>query len=346
MPEVLISERPASVAPASGRPELSRADTPISLDALKTGEHSYYDIPMLRPAPWKWEIASYFYFGGMSAGAYLLSRLAERFGGDDESFRCVASAGTKIAALAAAPCAPLLIKDLGDPSRFHHMLRIFKPQSPMNLGAWTLVGYSGVAALALLREYRMEKNADALPARFDGVVLAVLDGAGVPLALLLAGYTGVLLSGTSTPVWSRSNWLGPLFSAGAMTTGASAISLWLAARNSCFHKTPAGKALERIKLAAHAAEAVAMKAFVSEMGEFAEPLTRGKMAAPFWGSAAATMSAGVLGMLPLKGRAANLAKTASSLLSLAGGFAMRWAIVHAGQESANDAAAARKASRT
>ena len=49
--------------------------------------------------------------------------------------------------------------------------------------------------------------------RHPGLLLAISDAAGVPLALLLAGYTGVLLSGTSTPIWSKNPWLGALFSA-------------------------------------------------------------------------------------------------------------------------------------
>jgi hypothetical protein len=114
-------------------------------------EPSYYDISMLKPPTWGWEIASYFFLGGLSAGSYLLARMADRFGG--QRSREVTKVGTTVAALAVAPCAPLLIADLGDPARFHHMLRVFKPWSPMNLGAWTLTGYSGAAALALLREW-------------------------------------------------------------------------------------------------------------------------------------------------------------------------------------------------
>jgi formate-dependent nitrite reductase membrane component NrfD len=295
---------------------------------------------MLKAAPWGGEIASYFYFGGMSASAFVLARLAERFGAGSDSYRAVTRAGTKIAALAAVPCAPLLIKDIGDPTRFHHMLRVFKPQSPMNVGAWTLVGYSGVAAAALLREWR--KGSSSEPP--GGVVLAILDGIGIPLALLLAGYTGVLLSGTSTPVWSRSHWLGPLFSAGAMSTGASAISLMLTAQDPTFANSSAGRALEKVKLAAHAAETVAMAGFVSEMGDFATPLTKGKMSVPFLGAAAATIGAGVLSALPLKGRAGTVANLACSMLSLVGGFAARWALLHAGATSAKSADAPRAAS--
>ena len=36
----------------------------------------------------------------------------------------------------------LLVLDLGDPLRFHHMLRVFKPSSPMSLGTWSLTVYS------------------------------------------------------------------------------------------------------------------------------------------------------------------------------------------------------------
>src|SRR4051812_12856691 len=36
----------------------------------------------------------------------------------------------------------LLVLDLGDKLRFHHMLRVFKPSSPMSLGTWCLTVYS------------------------------------------------------------------------------------------------------------------------------------------------------------------------------------------------------------
>src|SRR5581483_6903249 len=41
-----------------------------------------------------------------------------------------------------------LILDLGDPARFHHMLRTFKPRSPMSLGVWTISAFSFIAFLA------------------------------------------------------------------------------------------------------------------------------------------------------------------------------------------------------
>src|SRR5437870_13794814 len=100
-------------------------------DSLSPQQPSYYDIALLQAPVWKWEIASYFFFGGVSSGAYLISRLAERFGGG--RYRDVARVGSYVALASFLPCPPLLIHDLGDPKRFHHMLRVWKPSSPMNL---------------------------------------------------------------------------------------------------------------------------------------------------------------------------------------------------------------------
>lgn len=310
---------------------------------------SYYDVSMLKPPTWRWQIASYFFLGGLSAGSYLLARMAERFGG--ERFRDVTHMGTAVAAIAAAPCAPLLIWDLGDPKRFHHMLRVFKPWSPMNLGSWTLTGYHGVGALALLREWargRSSKERAAVARLTDGVVMTITDLAGVPLALMMAGYTGVLLSGNSTPVWSKKQWLGPLFSASAISTGAAAISLALTARGELkgvpFHQSAASSALEAVDLAAHIAEALALTGYLSEAGDLAKPLTEGAQARNLWGSVLGMAASEVVKRLPLPGRARGWGKIAAAALGLASGYALRWAFVHAGPASANDPDAARMAS--
>ena len=300
------------------------------------GAPSYYDVPMLKVPVWTWEVPAYFFLGGVSAGAFVLARLARRFGG--ASRRDLARAGTTVAALALLPCPPLLIKDLGDPRRLHHMLRVFKPRSPMNLGSWTLTAYGGIVALALLREWR-GKPGDS-PA---GAETIVLDAAGIPLALLLAGYTGVLLSATSTPVWSGNVWLGPLFSASALHAGASAVELAMEAGS---HAAEDG-ALARMHGAGRFVEAIGLAGYLLSAGRFADPLTRGELAPHLWGGAVGAGLAlpELLGHLPARGKARRWLRIASSALSLLGGFALRWAVVAAGRPSANDPDAARAASR-
>lgn len=94
----------------------------------------YYGLPHRKRPTWHWHIAWYFYLEGLPAGAFLLADLAALFGSD--KLRPAVRAGRYAAFLAFLPCPPLLIADLGDPSRFHHMLRVFKPSSAMNLGTW------------------------------------------------------------------------------------------------------------------------------------------------------------------------------------------------------------------
>lgn len=184
----------------------------------------YYNVPMLQEPVWTREVALYFFLGGLSAGAYLISC-------------CHANPSTsrraaRIAAGAALPCAPLLIADLGDPKRFLHMLRIWKPSSPMNLGSWILTTYTPLCLLQALRPLKIPQLA------------------GVPLAIGLAGYTGVLLSTTSNPLWCKNRWLGPLFSASAMHSACSALLL-----------TEEDAQLQKLDALSSAAELAALSAF-------------------------------------------------------------------------------------
>lgn len=302
-------------------------------------EPSYYDVPLLKAPLWKWEIASYFFLGGLSAGAYILSRMADRFGG--KRYRDLSRAGSYAALASFLPCPPLLIHDLGDPKRFHHMLRVWKPSTPMNLGTWTIVGYSGMAAYDVFRQYlrsratRSGKEGWLLRFVDSGPLVLAHDLASIPFALLVAGYTGVLLSCTANPLWCQNPWLGPLFSSSAIATGAAATSLALDLTSDEV-ESDSHNALDTIDTAAHVAEAVTLAGFLKHAGERAKPLTHGSMKKHLLFSAAGLIGAEVLKRLPLEGRAKKAARVASSLLGLAAGFSLRWAMVYGGHEAAND----------
>src|SRR5207237_3241016 len=110
----------------------------------------YYGVPLLKRPKWRWEIALYFFFEGISAGSFLLGALADLSG--NKRLRALTRAAYDVSILTLLPCPPLLIADLGRPERFHHMLRVFQPMSPMNLGAWTLTGFSApVTAITAVR---------------------------------------------------------------------------------------------------------------------------------------------------------------------------------------------------
>ena len=111
----------------------------------------------------------------------------------------------------------LLIYDLGKPSRFLYMLRVFRPTSPMSVGSWILVLFSSAAGLSALSDF----GPRAL--RSMGDTAAVVAGL---LGLGLAGYTGVLVSYTSVPLWQRLHRLLPvLFLSSGVASAASLFDL-------------------------------------------------------------------------------------------------------------------------
>lgn len=325
-----------SLEARDGRGRKSDGDT-------KDGEPAYYDISLLKAPLWTPEVGTYFFLGGMSSACFSVARLADRFGRGQ--YREVTKAGTLIAALAALPCAPLLIWDLGDRSRFHHMLRVWKPSSPMNLGSWTLTVYTLTGGIAALRELlRVRRHDAALSGAgriIDETAGLVADGVGVPLGLLLAGYTGVLLSTTSTPVWSRNSWIGALFSASAVSAGTGAVRLAL----EVVGQDGAGtEALGKVETAAHIAEAIAQVGFVREAGPLAKPLLVGGQKTLYWTSVVAgVILPEVLNRVPVARKHKRWMSVAAGVVSLVGGFALRHAFVEAGRPSALDLDAARLA---
>ena len=119
------------LAPASIAEWLATLTTGYTPDPERELEElSYYGYPVLKAPTWRWEIIWYFFFGGLAAGCYVIASIAALFGSRED--RAVARAGYYLSLLSLLPCPILLIKDLGRPERFLHMLRIFKVKSPMS----------------------------------------------------------------------------------------------------------------------------------------------------------------------------------------------------------------------
>src|SRR5690242_2427128 len=112
-------------------------------------ETGYYGVHLLKEPQWTWEIPIYFFVGGAAGSASVIGAIARWTGKD----LCLARDARYVAAAGAIASSALLIADLGRPERFLNMLRVFKPQSPMSVGAWTLAAFgsaSGLAAAAQL----------------------------------------------------------------------------------------------------------------------------------------------------------------------------------------------------
>lgn len=323
------------------RPDLFRQITPTydilrSAQPERSEEPGYYGLPILKRPFWEWEIALYFFFEGVSAGAYVLCTMARLRDGERQA--ALIRRGRFLSFATMLLCPPLLIADLGRPERFHHMLRIFKKTSPMNHGAWALSGYglfSSVVALLAFPAKRLPIAGGILQWLQKWLPESVPAVLGMPFALTMVSYPGVLLSTTANPVWAQTHFLGPLFASSSMSNGAAALSLLH--YNSPDHATHAK--LARFEDVAQTAEAAALGLYLGTARRAARPLLRGKQSKLFlWGA----VGLGIVAPLILRrSRSKLLRQGLAPLLTLAGGAALKWSITYAGQESAMDPEPAR-----
>ena len=93
-----------------------------------------------KPPGWHGLVAWDLLFNNLTTGLFLAAALGDLLA--PEEFTPVAKAAYPIALVFLVIDLACLVFDLGDPLRFHHMLRVFKPTSPMSLGTWCLTIYS------------------------------------------------------------------------------------------------------------------------------------------------------------------------------------------------------------
>lgn len=272
---------------------------------------NYYDLPLLKPPVWTWEVPTYFFVGGAAGAAAVLAAAAQIAGADEEVVRDA----RWIAAIGATLSAPLLIADLGRPERFLNMLRVFKPQSPMSVGAWTVAAFGGASSMAALADV-VSRNTN-LPVETAGDIFAAVSAAA---GLVMATYTGVLLGATAIPVWKEYVRLLPIhFGASALGSAVSLLQL----RG---HRDPA---LNALALGVTIFETVAAIALETGHDRTSAPLREGR-------SGTLTRLGSVLsGPIPLFMRLMGSRKGAA-VATLAGSLVTRFAWVEAGKASAKD----------
>ena len=297
---------------------------------------TYYGVPPIHKPHWKWLIISYFFLGGLSAGSYVVATIAALIGHRED--RDTVRVGRYLALLAVLPCPILLILDLGRPERFLYMLRVVKLRSPMSLGTWGLLAYSGFATLSAAAQASGDgwlrgpaRALRAAPSRSIGVI-------GSLFGFFVGGYTGVLLGATAVPIWARNaRLLGPLFLSSALAVACSAISIILALLPG--RRDGALERLRRAETVAALGELIAVAAVHLNSGALGKPLHEGRI-----GRLHLTGSVGLGILFPLilhtagrtLGLPHRLVVVLASIASLVGGFIMKYAVVMAGHVSADD----------
>jgi hypothetical protein len=190
------------MSPQFSRPSTERAVTAVeelaSASSITSERPSYGGLPFLKPPVWGWEVALYFFVGGLAGMAAVIAAALFVRGGEERAvidalITCV---------IGAAISAVLLIVDLGRPKRFLYMLRVFKWRSPMSVGVWLLTAFGGGATAALvLAILHFVSLRDGVESSLARLFTAIFLMPTAVLGSLVATYTGVLIGASVIPAW-------------------------------------------------------------------------------------------------------------------------------------------------
>jgi len=285
-------------------------------------EPTYYQQPLLKRSVWSIDIPLYYFCGG-AAGAALALGAALQVRRDPElrdfSRHChwIGIAGSSVGAV-------LLIHDLGKPSRFLNMMRVFRPTSPMNMGAWIL---GGGAPTAIATGLFINRGG------FLGALGELTGFASGGFGSALAGYTGVVVSNSAIPVWQEArHWMPVLFMASSVASAGSLLDLLYEHRRA-----------SRISFAFGTIGRVAELVAANQVENSARNLP--KVAAPFkngptsilW-KASMVLGTASLIVSAVPGKSAKRRKVAG-VLGVLGSLALRFAVHYISNASAEDARA-------
>lgn len=292
-----------------------------SMPELSRHDPTYYGIPMLNKPVWEWAIPLYYYLGGLSGASIALGAASQLFGRRESepaatTCRWMGMCGASIGGV-------LLVYDLGRSSRFLNMLRVFRPTSPMNIGAWILAGTVPSAFAAEMLSGR--RGLPGVLGRIAGLVSGMF-GMG------LATYTGVLVSNSAIPVWAESRTLLPiLFGASGVASAAAAFDLLDAGHE--FRPAAVFGLLGRV---GELSVAHMLERRLLDVPRVSLPLHKGRSG--FLWKAATVLTAGslVVNLLPVPKRRKRIL---AGVLASLGSVCLRFGIHEAGAPSAEDSRA-------
>ncbi len=284
-----------------------------------SSETGYYGIHLLKEPQWKPTIPLYFFCGGAAGAAAVIGAISDWVGKDPalaQSARWVAVGGAVVSSA-------LLIEDLGRPSRFLNMLRVFKVQSPMSMGAWTLAAFGAASSAAAFAKAAERRFGRTLPVSIIGDFAQFFSAMfGLPFH----NYTGVLIGATAIPVWNNNIQTLPIhFGMSGVQAAVGTLELLGHGRSRALNTLGIGSALWETWEGVH---------LETRREAALKPLKQGV-------SGWITRAGGVLsGPLPLAlrvfgGRSPTLRKWAA-ISGIAGSLLTRYGWVRAGRSSAQD----------
>lgn len=293
-----------------------------------TTDVTYYGRPMLKESVWGLDIPLYYFCGGAAGAAMTLGaamQLGAQGGKHRRQLRELSKRCHWMGILGSTIGAALLVHDLGRPSRFAYMLRVFRPTSPMNMGAWIL---SGAAPSAIATGLFINRSGlSGMVGEVSGYVSGIFGAA-------LAGYTGVLVSNTVLPVWQESGrWIPVMFVGSAAASAASILDIFSedeAARRVTQVFGTAGRVVEL-------AAAKRVEQLASATPQVGAPFRNGASGALWKAAGALTAASLAMSLLPVKSKRK---RRVAGVLGAAGSLCLRLAVHYLGNASARDPRAA------
>ena len=178
----------------------------------------YAGRTVTKPPEWHTLVVFDVLFNNLTTGLFLIAAVGELVA--PAVFTPVATWAYPIALALLLIDLAFLVLDLGDPLRFHHMLRVFKLSSPMSLGTWCLTVYSLFLTAILAVEVVVAVGWLPGDAGLAWWVRKLAVAGGLPFAFGSAAYKGVLFSTTAQPGWRDARWLGGYLVNSALMLGA------------------------------------------------------------------------------------------------------------------------------
>jgi len=268
---------------------------------------------------YNWMVAVYFFLGGLGAGAFLLSVAANYW---RQELKPVAKTASVVAPIAVAVGLFFLWLDLGMPFRVWRLFLSFNPRSALSWGVWFLNIFF---ALSLINAWFSLKGQTE-----KAKCLAYL---GVPFALLVGAYTGVLLGQAPGRALWHSALIPVLFLNGGLISGLAAVILLSVGRQSRELLSDLGKVagwLVLLELGLVGIELIALINGGTEGVETANALLAGEFSLLFVG-VEIVLGAVIPLLILLRSKVNPAALAVASALVLVGVFTMRYVIVIGGQ---------------
>lgn len=271
-------------------------------------------------------ILLYFFFGGASAGAFLVSAFSKIWG--KEKYNAISNIGAVLSLVLLGMGSSCLLLDLGQPLRVHYLFLKFNPTSLISWGT-IIITLFGICNLVYLWFLFVKKNGSG--ARIWAAI-------GIPFAVALGSYTGLLLSIAKARALWHSAIIAPLFLVSGTIAGVALILLFANLLNKYSPQDDVMRVLKKVLIILilidifFLSDMYVLYVGLAEAHEVALLLLVGKFAFLFWGIELLLGSILPVALLSIT----KLSKTKkyqiiACLLALVGVFAMRYIIVIVGQ---------------